>query len=186
MRKEGKKIDHDNIVQRAVNGDQEAFRSLVEEYKNLVYVICLNVVHDHFEAENLSQETFLQVYKSLPKYEFRGFKTWLSRIAMNKALDYKRAKARVKVESLDLTENVADDRLSVLDIIIQQEEKELITECLHRIPEHYGTVLRKSYQENKSCKQIALEENISIRTVETRIFRGKKVLRECFKELSKS
>ncbi len=185
MRKEGKKIDHDNIVQRAVNGDQEAFRSLVEEYKNLVYVICLNVVHDHFEAENLSQETFLQVYRSLPKYEFRGFKTWLSRIAMNKALDYKRAKARLKVESVDLTEieNVADDRLSVADIIIQEEEKELLSEYLHRIPEHYGTVLRKSYQENKSCKQIALEENISIRTVETRLLRGKKVLRECFKEL---
>lgn len=188
MRKEGKKIDHDIIVQRAVKGDQEAFRSLVEEYKNLVYVICLNVVHDHFEAENLSQETFLQVYKSLPNYEYRGFKTWLSRIAMNKALDYKRTRSRVKVESVELSEieNVADDRLSVPDIIIQQEEKELLGECLHRIPEHYGTVLRKSYQQNKSCKQIALEENISIRTVETRLFRGKKVLRECFKELSKS
>ncbi|KUO65872.1 MAG: hypothetical protein APF84_01035 [Gracilibacter sp. BRH_c7a] len=187
MRKEGNKIDHDIIVQRAVNGDQEAFRSLVEEYKNLVYVICLNVVNDHYEAENLSQETFLQVYKSLPKYEYRGFKTWLSRIAMNKALDFKRARNRVVVESVDFTEieNVADDRLSVSDIIIQEEENALLGECLYKIPEHYGTVLRKSYQENKSCKQIAEEENLSIRTVETRLYRGKKVLRECFEELSK-
>ena len=187
MRKEGNKIDHDIIVQRAVNGDQEAFRSLVEEYKNLVYVICLNVVNDHYEAENLSQETFLQVYKSLPKYEYRGFKTWLSRIAMNKALDFNRARNRVVVESVDFTEieNVADDRLSVSDIIIQEEENALLGECLYKIPEHYGTVLRKSYQENKSCKQIAEEENLSIRTVETRLYRGKKVLRECFEELSK-
>jgi len=71
-------IDHDNIVRRAVQGDQEAFRSLVDEFKNLVYVICLNVIHDHYEAENLTQDTFLQVYRSLPKYEYRGFKPWLS------------------------------------------------------------------------------------------------------------
>ena len=151
-------------------------------------MICLNVVHDHYEAENLTQETFLQVYKSLPKYEYRGFKTWLSRIALNKALDYKRSAGRIKIESVDLKEieNIADDRLSLTEEIIRQEESELLGECLRRVPEHYGTVLRKTYQENKTCKEIAQEENISLRTVETRLYRGRKVLRECFKELNKT
>lgn len=187
MREEGKRIDHEIIVQKAADGDQEAFRSLVEEYKNLVYAICLNVVHDEFEAENLTQETFLQVYKSLSRYEFRGFKAWLGRIALNKALDYKRAASRKRLNNISLAEieNVADDSPPVQEIIIREEEKALLEECLKRIPEHYGSLIRKYFQEHKSCRQIAQEENISIRTVETRLYRGKKILRRCFEELSK-
>ncbi len=177
------------IIRRALNGDQDAFRSLVDEYKNLVYVICLNAVHDPYEAENLTQETFLQVYKSLSKYEFRGLKTWISRIALNKVIDDKRKiTSRMARDSIGLLEidKLADDKMSVQDLVIKEEEKALLAECLRRIPEHYGTVIRKSYQENKTSKQIAMEENISVRTVETRLYRGKKILRECFEELSKT
>jgi len=147
------------------------------------------VVRDSFEAENLTQETFLQVYKSLSRYKFRGFKTWISRIALNKAIDYKRSAAsRLIEESCYLTEidNLADGEMLIQDIILQAEEKDLLAECLRKIPEHYGSILRKSFEENKSSRQIALEENISVRTVETRLYRGKKILREYFKELSKT
>lgn len=146
-------------------------------------------MQDSFEAENLTQETFLQVYKSLSQYEFRGFKPWLSRIALHKAIDYKRRAARKgDRESISLAEidKVADDSISIQDLIIREEEKALLAKCLRRIPERYGTILRKSYQENKSCKEIAEEENISVRTVETRLYRGKKILRECYEELSKT
>jgi len=161
---------------------------LVEEYKNLVYAICLNAVGDPFEAENLAQETFLQVYKSLPNYKFRGFTTWISRIALNKCIDFKRrAAVRRNKEAVSLfdLEHMADERTSVQDMLIEKEERELLDKCLNKIPEHYAKVLRKSYQENKTCKQIAEEENISVRAVETRLYRGRKILRKRFEELSK-
>ncbi|WP_449240548.1 RNA polymerase sigma factor [Desulfoscipio gibsoniae] len=172
-----------------LDGDQDAFRLLINEYKNLVYAICFNAVHDPFEAENLAQETFLQVYKSLPKYEFRGLKTWISRIALNKSIDYKRkllAKKNRETISLADIELVADESTPVQDIIIREEERLLLAEALSRIPEHYAAVLRKNYLANRSPRQIAEEENISIRTVETRLYRGKKILREQFEELSKN
>lgn len=131
----------------------------------------------------------MQVYKSLSKYEFRGFKTWLSRIALHKAIDSKRKSASKAMKErfcLSEVDNVPDESISVQDLIIKEEEKALLAECLRRIPEHYAAVIRKSYEENKSCKQIAREENISVRTVETRLYRGKKILRECFEELSKT
>jgi len=94
----------------------------------------------------------------------------------------------MKIESVELKEieNIADTRISMVEEIIRQEESDLLNECLRRIPEHYETVLRKTYEEHKSCKEIAQEENISLRTVETRLYRGRKVLRECFKELNKT
>ncbi|NLI93179.1 MAG: hypothetical protein GX434_13645 [Peptococcaceae bacterium] len=52
----GIKIDHETIVRMALRGDQDAFRSLVEEYKSLVYVICLKAVLDPYEAENLIEQ----------------------------------------------------------------------------------------------------------------------------------
>ena len=187
MKKGGSKIDQEAVVRKALNGDQQAFRSLVEEYKNLVFAICLNAVGDPFEAENLAQETFLQVYKSLPNYKFRGFTTWISKIALNKCIDFKRrAASRKNRETICLSdlEHIADEGMSIQDMLIEKEERELLDKCLNKIPEHYATVLRKSYKENKTCKEIAEEENISVRAVETRLYRGRKILRERFEELN--
>lgn len=86
----------------------------------------------------------------------------------------------------EVADKLADESIPVQDLLIKEEEKALLAECLKRIPEHYQTVIRKSYEENKSCKEIAREENISVRTVETRLYRGKKILRQYFEELSKT
>ncbi|NLL52506.1 MAG: RNA polymerase sigma factor [Peptococcaceae bacterium] len=172
-------------------GDQEAFRSLVEEYKDLVYTICFNVVRDSYEAENLTQETFFQVYKSLSSYKQQGFKSWLSKIALHKAIDFQRSSAhKLTKASIPLTAAL-EDRLVEEDneaenLLIRTEEKNVLAECLLNIPPLYSNVLIKYYREDKSCKQIALEENISVRTVETRLYRGKKILRQYYEELSKT
>lgn len=86
----------------------------------------------------------------------------------------------------EVADKLADESIPVQDLLIKEEEKALLAECLKRIPEHYQAVIRKSYEENKSCKEIAREENISVRTVETRLYRGKKILRQYFEELSKT
>jgi len=170
-------------------GDKDAFRALVEEYKDLVYMICFNVVRDCHEAENLAQETFFQVYKSLSSYQARGFKTWISKIALHKALDYKRSNAhRLNKASIPLTEledKLKGENLEVENTLLEAEEKNLLAECMNKLPLLYRDILQKYYRENKNCKQIAQEENISVRTVETRLYRGKKILRQCYEELSK-
>jgi len=187
--KEGKKIDHDQIIRRAAAGDEAAFRFLVEEYKSLVYSICFNAVRDYFEAENLTQETFLQVYKSLPQYAFQGFRTWIARIALHKAIDYRRSaayKLREATVPLSEIERLQAENKEVQEILLEAEEKNLLAECLKRVPGHYEKIIRKNIQENKSCKQIALEENMNVRTVETRLYRGKQLLRKTYEELSKT
>jgi RNA polymerase sigma-70 factor (ECF subfamily) len=83
-------LDSDNVlVERARAGDRRAFGLLAEKYQRRLFRVVLRFVHDHFEAEDIVQESFLKAYRALPG--FRGdseFYTWLYRIAINLARTY--------------------------------------------------------------------------------------------------
>lgn len=178
--------ENDLIIKKAANGDKEAFRIIVEQYKNLVYAVCKNIVKDTYEAENLTQETFLQVYKSLHKYEYKGFKNWIGRIAVNKAIDYKRrlvSKQENEIKYIDEMEYLPDNKASIQDRLIEEERKREVICCCNELPHKYKSVIKKFYIENKSYKEIAAEENISTKTVETRLYRGKSLLRKKIEEV---
>ena len=90
-----------NLVQRAQNGDEQAFASLFELHKKRVYSVCLLMTKDVAEAEDLTQEAFLQVFRTIRT--FRGdaaFSTWLYRIAVNIVLMKIRRQKSKRVLSL--------------------------------------------------------------------------------------
>ena len=66
----------------------EQFGTVVEQYQKLVYTICYQMVRDHFEAQNLCQETFLSAYTHIDRCREEDMKPWLCRIAANKAKDH--------------------------------------------------------------------------------------------------
>lgn len=176
----------DLIIKKAAAGDKEAFRLIVEQYQNLVIAACINILRDFQEAENIAQETFLQVYRSLPQYRYEGFKTWIMRIAVNKALDYKRKKVRRKeneIISIDSVSFIEDGSLKVDDILIKDEKRQELLEKCNKLPSKYSSVIHKYYYLNKSRSEIAAEENISEKTVDTRLYRGRKLLKDMIKEV---
>jgi RNA polymerase sigma-70 factor (ECF subfamily) len=89
------------LVQRAQRGDEEAFAALFQSYRNRVYSVCLSMTRNVAEAEDLTQDAFLQVFRSIGK--FRGesaFSTWLHRVAVNTVLMKRRRRTPVAI-SLD-------------------------------------------------------------------------------------
>ena len=175
----------EEIIRAVQNGDTNAFRSIVEKYQSFVMAICLNITRDKYEAENLAQETFIQVYRSLKNYQFKGFKTWIGRIATNKCIDYKRKMKRQtshEVYYIDEVEYVPDERVSVQDNLIDKEDREKIKIFCDKLPEKYSGIIKKYYLYDESCKTIADEENISTRTVESRLYRAKKMLKAMWEE----
>ena len=91
-----------NLVQRAQRGDEQAFASLFESHKKRVYSVCLLMTKDIAEAEDLTQEAFLQVFRSVGS--FRGdsaFSTWLYRVAVNTVLMKLRRRKAPPILSLD-------------------------------------------------------------------------------------
>ncbi len=91
-----------SLVQRAQNGDEQAFATLFQSHKKRVYSVCLLMTRDASEAEDLTQEAFLQVFRTVGS--FRGdsaFSTWLYRVAVNTVLMKLRRRKSPPIVSLD-------------------------------------------------------------------------------------
>lgn len=176
----------DLLAKSASEGNTDAFRKIVERYQRLVYAICYNMIKDHQEAENLAQETFIQAYRTLTQYQYRGLKNWISRIAVNKSIDLKRKKAagiESKVIYLEeMLETGAKQTDDIQEKLIRKEERSRILALCGRLPEKYDKVLKMYYFENKSYQEISQKEGISVKTVESRLYRAKNMLKKYWEE----
>lgn len=171
------------IIKGVLAGDTNAFSLIVEGYKKYVFSIIYNIIRDQQETENIAQEAFLQAFSSLSTYQFKGFKSWLGRIATNKAIDYVRKREKEKVIPLDYIDDKDwQSDISIEDEIIHKEELELIKNLCRDIPQKYSNVLEKYYINSFNCRRIAEEEGISIKTVESRLHRARNLLRVKWKE----
>lgn len=174
------------LIKRALVGDEKAFGKIIDTYKNLVFAIILNVVKDKHEAENLAQETFISMYSSLSSYKGPSFKNWIGRIAVNKAIDWNRKSIR---EGEGLNHYLSQlDKANFLTVpsfeeeIIKAEDIKKLQRLLYKLPSKYGDILDKYFIQSMNYKEIAEQEGISVRTVESRLYRGKRLLQESWKE----
>ena len=90
-------MDERLLVEQLKRGDEAAFKTIVETWQNMVYNTALGIVQNAQDAEDIAQETFMQVYHSVSSFKGESkFSTWLYRITVAKALDHERRKKRKK------------------------------------------------------------------------------------------
>lgn len=166
-------------------GQPQAFEELIKQYQGYVFAIVLRFTSGIDDAQDIAQEVFLQVYRSLPTFQADHLKAWIGRIAVNKAIDWKRRQNRAgrepdifRLSELDLK----DQGLGLDEMIISQEQGAAIRRLCDKLPGHYKRVLTKYHFQNKSYRDIAREEGISVKTVETRLYRARKLLRRQWEE----
>lgn len=88
-------IDDKLLVERMCEGDQEAFRELVEHFKKKVYYLAYDIIHDQHEAEDISQEVFIKVYRFIHKFRKDAkLSSWIYQITVNTAIDAGRKKSK--------------------------------------------------------------------------------------------
>lgn len=174
----------DRLIEKIKSGDGHAFRILVEKYRNLVFHTVYGVLRNEKDAEDAAQEVFLKIYTSLPQYEKQGFTTWVTRIAVNHAIDIKRKKTRRHEEmNVEYEETShAPPGESVERLVIQREKKRLIHERLNELPDHYRTVVKGFYIEDKTYEELAAELDIKLKTVEVRLYRARQWMKKHWKE----
>jgi RNA polymerase sigma-70 factor (ECF subfamily) len=181
------------LIERLHAGEMEAFAELVAEFQPLVYSLTLRIVRDAEEARDVTQETFLRIYRHFDR--FRGeasLKTWVCRIAVNQALNSARWwKRRRRAETCSLDEPLTqaeDDRMSLGATLASSaespEETTLAHERQQQLERALGAV-KKDFRiavalrdiEGMSYEEIASILEISVGTVKSRIARGREMLR---------
>lgn len=172
-------IDDIHAIKSVLAGNTQAFQPLVERYQRLVFTSVLKIIQDSQAAEDIAQETFLQAYRSLAN--FRGeaaFSTWIARIAINKSLDYCRRQKPLPQagEPMDYPAEVSGSNPEAA--VLRKEELWQMREQILGLPGIYRKVIYAYYFKQLSYREIAQEEGISVKTVESRLYRAKAILRE--------
>ncbi|WP_059043306.1 RNA polymerase sigma factor [Paenibacillus rubinfantis] len=178
---EGRVIDETSFILRFQQGDRSVFPWLVQEYGAYVYRVAYSVLHDAKEAEDAAQETFLQIYKSLPDYRSQGLKTWMTRIAVNKSIDIKRKRDRRKEEHwdpADLDLQVSSSEEDHLYDLIDAERSTEVRRRIAGLPAGHRQIVTKFYLEGKSHEQIAAELSVAVKTVESKLYRARAYIRD--------
>jgi len=171
-------IDELIAIKKVLAGDKQAFRPLVEAYSRLVYTSVVKIVRDPDTAQDIAQETFLQAFRSLASFRSESaFSTWLVRIAVNKALDHCR-RLKVLPRTEELHDYICQDGPSPETEVLRQENIWQMREQIQRLPGIYRKVIFDYYFQESTYREIAQREGISVKTVESRLYRAKAMLKE--------
>jgi RNA polymerase sigma-70 factor (ECF subfamily) len=170
------KINDQDYINLVIGGDTHAFAVLVDRYKNLVFTLSLKMLKTREEAEEVSQDAFIKVYKSLPKFKSESkFSTWLYKITYNTCLDRLRSKKRntqiVCVD--DFGEKEVISLINVLDTIEERECKQMIQNCLNLLPGEDSFLLTLYYFQENSLKEISKIMGINENNLKIKLFRSR-------------
>jgi len=174
------------LVYAAQRGDVLACQELIRRYRDRVYTIAYNRVHDPDEALDITQDTFLRMLEGLPHFrEQANFYTWLHRIAINCCIDWGRRRTRrpppVSLEELAGADaaDPEDDRTSQRphDALMAKELRRQIDSAIAAIPEVNRVVVKLADLEGYTTSEIAQILRCPHNTVKTRLHRGRVAVR---------
>lgn len=185
-REESDILDEEEWLLAARNGGPEHYRPFVQAYGPYIYKTVYAVLHSPHDAEDVTQEALLQIYRSLPSYRMDGLKTWITRIAVNKAIDFKRSRARrpeelmerdtVDQQSSDIQADgmlAASPNQAAEAVAIRREELRQVQVMVNELPDNYRDVVTAFYMEEKSYEQIAAETGLERKSVESKLYRAR-------------
>ena len=185
-------MNENELIKLILQGESDKFRIFVEKYRQMVFRTCMGFVHNKEDADDLTQEVFIQAYRSLPDFKMKSaFSTWLYRIAVNRCIDWARKKKPQTVsaicdgseEELDIYDTIADSGGGPEEDLIKQENAVYLRKLVESLPEIYKTVIILYYFEDFSPQEISEITGVPKRTIDTRLFRGKNLLKLKMEEL---
>ena len=180
-------VDAD-LVRRAKQGDEAAFAGLVERHQGRVYQHASRLMGNAQDAEEVLQDTFLQVFRNLDRFEERSkFSTWVYRIATNEALMRLRRVGRRREVSLDdmpvaavehASEGVQALARTAVDHVMDREIREALQAAVAELPEEYRVVFVLRDVDDLTNAEVAEILDLSIAAVKSRLHRARLFLRD--------
>jgi RNA polymerase sigma-70 factor, ECF subfamily len=178
------------VVAQVLAGDKDAFRLLVERHTRSIYCVAYRMTGNQQDAEEIVQETFLRAYKSLRRFELRStFATWLYRIAVNRSLDFLKAKKMNDTYQVsdgpgqDEQENERQMQLAATGpgperLLLSAETGEKIAEAINLLSPAERVAFTMRHMEGKGIEEISQTLNVRASAAKNSIFRAVQKIRQ--------
>ena len=184
-------MNQPELIVQLQQGDEAAFKKLVDEWQDMVYNTSLGIVQNADDADDITQEVFIQVYRSISSFKGDSkFSTWLYRIAVGKALDHEKKKKRQKRFGFvqRLFGGDGEEQIHAVEFDhpgVQMEKKERANElfnALKQIPDKQRIAFTLHKLEGQSYQEVAEIMNTSLYAVESLMARAKTNLKTALKK----
>lgn len=164
-----------HIIERVKKGETNAFALIVDEYKDMIYSLCLKMTRSEEDAEEIAQDSFIKAYSGLSKFKGKAkFSTWLYQIAYFTTINVLRKK---KIEIVSDTElDIPNGDESILHDIHQKDLKKHISKALDYLTVEERTIITLYHLEEESIQDIAEITKLSISNVKVKLLRTRKKL----------
>jgi len=176
------------LVEQARNGNEKAYASLMNRYRDSIYFMLLKMVNNASDAEDLTIEAFGKAFRNLESFtpEF-AFSTWLFKIATNNCIDFIRKK-QVSPAPIDqwqddidsLTVNIQSDLPDPEEALINDQKIAVLREIVNQLKPRYRSLIELRYYKEYSYEEISSELNLPIGTVKAQLYRAKTLLYNIF------
>ena len=177
------------LIARCQKGDRLAFEELIRRYMDKVYYLAYSVVKNHQDADDILQESFIRVYKSIKKFKERErFYPWLYRIVVNQAKSYLKKREQsfhYSSEERMVESAEVDERDIPVDILEEKELRQKINKAIDSLPPQQRLAIRLFEVEGLSMKETAEVLNCRVGTVKSHLHRARWALREKLKDVTK-
>lgn len=180
-------LNEDILVQELKQGNEAAFKQVVDSYQNMVYNTCLAIVKSEEDAEDLAQEVFVQVFQSINSFKGESkLSTWIYRIATTKSLDFERKKKRKKRFGF-MRSIFGDDSQVVINppdfqhpgvLLDQKENAGILFKAIDQLPENQRMAFILNKVEGLSYQEVSEVLETSVSSIESLLHRAKNNLKK--------
>ncbi len=171
------------LIERCKAGDMLAFEEIVHQYERLVYATAYRMLNNHSDAQDVSQEVFIKVYKKLDSYKpTYSFGAWISTITSNTSIDYIRKHKKQSLLSLDKEIEFEDssvgltlesDDLTPEQELMQKEKRELIQKAIELLDDESRELIILRDINGIPYNEIAESLDLKLGTVKSKISRSR-------------
>lgn len=176
-------MEEKQIIEHLKNGDEFIYKYVYDLYTRMVYNVCVRMLGNKEEAEDLTQDVFVKVFNSINNFrEDSKLSTWIYRIAVNISINKLRRKKVINFLSLDFWEDekgekeMADNSPSPENILEKSELQQIVQEAINSLPAKQKSAIILSRYEELSYKEISRIMELGLSAVESLIFRAKENL----------
>lgn len=181
-----------DIIKKCQSGDMDSFDILISMYIDKAYSVAFGVMGNSHDANDITQEAFIKVYKNIDKFNFQSaFNTWLYRIVKNACIDELRKRKKSTVISIDAGIDsddgeyilqIPDESPGIQEILEEKEAGIYLAEALAELKENHRAVLVLADIKNYDYSEIADMLDIPVGTVKSRISRARIKLAEIIRK----